>query len=328
MIDKVMYIFRKSHFGFYSIENVFDSIIPNSVYQNSRFYVKHKSAYPIKILKNILSFNKKKFNIVHITGDVNYMALVFARNKILTIHDVDSIIKGSVLSKLYFWFFWFFIPIISVKKITVISEFTKKQLLKKFPFIKNKVVVIPNPVDKQFVFSKYNFNAQNPNILLIGTKENKNLENVIIALSKIKCNLTIIGKLTKSQSQLLCKFNIEYKNFMNISSRELVDKYNNCDIVSFVSKYEGFGLPIIEAQTVGRPVITSNIGAMKEVAGNTAKLVNPFDIYSIRDGFVEVIEVSDLRNELIVNGLKNSQKYQPIHIAKMYDKLYKSVLIN
>ena len=58
----------------------------------------------------------------------------------------------------------------------------------------------------------------------------------------------------------------------------------NTDILSFVSTYEGFGMPIVEANAIGRVVVTSNVLSMPEVAGNAAHLVDPFDVNSIREG--------------------------------------------
>ena len=88
-------------------------------------------------------------------------------------------------------------------------------------------------------------------------------------------NLSIIGNLSKKQKYLLTKNNINFKNYVGISLKSLINKYIKCDILVFTSVYEGFGLPILEAQKIGRPVITSNIQPMKYVAGKGALLVNP-----------------------------------------------------
>lgn len=74
---------------------------------------------------------------------------------------------------------------------------------------------------------------------------------------------------------------MSYKVYCNLSNEEIKKKYEDCDILTLVSTYEGFGMPIIEANRVGRPVITSNILSMPEVAGEAACLVNPFDIENI-----------------------------------------------
>ena len=90
---------------------------------------------------------------------------------------------------------------------------------------------------------------------------------------------------------------IEYENWSNLSLDEVVRKYQQCDLLTFCSTYEGFGMPIVEANVVGRPVVTSDISSMPEVAGNAACLVDPFDSASIRSGIRRVIKDIDYRSE-------------------------------
>ena len=84
-------------------------------------------------------------------------------------------------------------------------------------------------------------------------------------------------------------------------------------------------MPILEAQTVGRVVLTSNISPMIEVSGNGACLVNPFNISDIKRGFKKLISDDSYRNEIIRKGLVNSQKYKPEKIANEYVKLYLNI---
>ena len=99
-----------------------------------------------------------------------------------------------------------------------------------------------------------------------------------------------------------------------------------CDMVIFVSLIEGFGLPIIEAQATGRPVVTSNISAMPETAGDGACLVDPYNIKDIRKGVLKVINDTDYRNSLINHGIKNVNRFLPEVIAAYYLTLYKRVV--
>jgi len=93
----------------------------------------------------------------------------------------------------------------------------------------------------------------------------------------------------------------------------------------FASTYEGFGMPIIEAQAIGRPVITSNIGAMKEVALDTACLVDPYDVESIKNGIQKLIRDEAYRDLMIKKGLKNVERFSLETISNQYIALYKSI---
>jgi glycosyltransferase involved in cell wall biosynthesis len=84
-------------------------------------------------------------------------------------------------------------------------------------------------------------------------------------------------------------------------------------------------MPIIEAQLVGKPVITSNIDPMPWVAGEGACLVDPLDVSSIKKGLVKVLEDQGYRDSLVKAGLENVQRFDPHKIARMYEDVYKEV---
>ena len=96
-------------------------------------------------------------------------------------------------------------------------------------------------------------------------------------------------------------------------------------MISFCSLLEGFGLPILEAQATGRPVITSNLSSMPEVAGNGALLVDPYDVNAIRKGILRIIQDGALRENLIVKGLENVKRFSPQKVADAYVELYRLI---
>src|SRR5690606_18012660 len=99
-----------------------------------------------------------------------------------------------------------------------------------------------------------------------------------------------------------------------------------CDVLCFPSFFEGFGMPIIEAQATGRPVITSNYGAMKEVAGEGAVLVDPNNGVEIKNALERIFEDSVLRSNLISKGLLNASTHLPLMLCGKYASIYTTLV--
>lgn len=324
----VTYFFRKSNPHFHSIEKLFSNIqavLPDNVEFQNIYLPFHNGL--LGRIKNIFFVKKHSSQINHITGDVNYIALGLPKsNTLLTIHDVGSAFQGNFFKNALIKLFWFNLPFRRVKYISVVSQFTKQELIKLFKIKESKITIIPDSISQRYFEDFVKIENDKPNILFIGTKANKNIENSIKALRGMSVKLIIIGKLNENQKQLLEKNNIDYSNYFNISEDKLLNLYRKSDILLFPSFYEGFGLPIIEAQAVGIPVITSDLEPMRSVAGGVALLVNPNNIEEIKTAIQKIISNEQLRRELTEKGKANSLKYSPQYIAKQYFELYKKML--
>ncbi len=250
------------------------------------------------------------------------------RKTVLTIHDLNFLNHPNLLAQFILKIFWLTLPLKKVAYVTVISEATKKDLLSRIKFPENRIKVIPNYYDPAFQPSPKPFNKIKPRILQIGTKENKNVLRLIEALQGMDCHLVIVGGNNERIKENLAEHKISYTWLQILSDPELMDQYRECDLLSFVSTIEGFGMPILEAQATGRVVVTSNVSSMPEVAGEAACYVNPLDVSSIREGILKVIQNEDYRQKLIERGFDNIKRFELKNVANQYAELYEEISSN
>ena len=314
--------------GHVSIERLFADIrraMPDSVECSVRVCPRFsKGVWPR--LVNMLDTVRHQAQINHITGDVHYLALALCKHRtLLTIHDCAALGRLRGLRRAVFKLVWLTLPIWRAGLVTVISEATRRELLCEIACDPAKIRVVSNCVDIAMTPAPQPFNAVEPEILHLGTAANKNLERLVPAVAGLPCRLKIIGQLTVEQVALLERLEIRYTNAPIVTDAELVVAFQRCDMVVFVSTGEGFGLPIVEAQATGRPVVTSNISSMPEVAGGAACLVDPFDVTAIRAGILKVWLDAEYRERLVAAGFENVKRFSARAVAAQYAALYEEI---
>jgi glycosyltransferase involved in cell wall biosynthesis len=269
---------------------------------------------------------RKQSGINHVTGDTTFSAIpLVSKRTVLTILDCGVLARTKGWKRRIIKWIWFDWPIQRTSIVTTISTSSRNEIIEVTGCCPEKVRVVPVAVSDAFEKCDKQFNKQRPRILHIGTYPNKNLPRLIEALDGVSCTLVVIGKIDAPTMELIAKHNIELENHFDIPQEDVIAHYGNSDMVSFASVYEGFGMPIIEANVVGRAVVTSNVASMPEVAGDAACLIDPFDVQSIRTGILKVIENDEYRDQLVQLGYQNASRFQPEKIAQMYLDIYTEI---
>lgn len=324
----INYYFREKGKAF-SIEKIFEELA-ESIESGSGTVKRLYCPFPggrnlINVFRNGLWARRNSTEVNHITGDAHYLALFLPRRgTVLTIHDCNMIRPLSGLSRFLVWFLWLYLPVRFAGTVTVISKKTKDDLCRLTSIDPSLVRVIPDFVSDDFQYSPKGSWPQVPRVLVLGTKKNKNLEGVIDALSGVGVCLRIVGKVTDSQRACLSRSELSWECAHDLSDVQILQEYEDADIVLFASLHEGFGMPIIEAQAIGRPLITSNRSPMRDVAGAGAMLVDPESHLEIRSAVLCLMSDPILREQICDEGRKNVQRFRMASIAKQYEELYSS----
>lgn len=202
----------------------------------------------------------------------------------------------------------------SAARLIAVSKATKEDLVKKVGIHSKKIQVIYEGYDTENFKPDTKVASLIPYYLFVGTVQpRKNLDRLIKAIATLKANLVIVGSkgwLSDEIYNLPKKLKIEDRvKFLGyVPDEYLPVLYSGAIALALPSLFEGFGLPILEAQACGCPVLASNISSMPEVAGKGAIYVNPYSVEDIIRGMIKM-ENLDTRNKLIKAGFKNIKRF-------------------
>ena len=331
-------IFRKRYPTAFSIERLFEQLSPAFIRKGHAVDHLELPAYnnTLPNVRQNMDWAKAQVQraseprgVWHITGDVNSIVSHLPDPTVITIHDCNPLLRYPKWHPRYWFYRWLIFewPMRRASAVTVISEKTRLELIELTNCSPEKLTVIPNFVDPAFTPQPRSFNAPYPTILQIGVKPNKNLARLAEALAGLPCRLEIVGQPDAGDLQTLETYQIDAHWATGLSDEAVRQRYADCDLLAFVTTYEGFGLPILEAQVTGRAVVTSDLSPHREVAGDGgACLVDPYDPASIRAGIVRTINDEAYRQELIQRGRDNAALYHIEAIADQYLALYSTLL--
>ncbi len=325
---QVCYILRHPEAHFHSIERLCHVL--TSAMQNQAEVSTYTMPFASSILgapANLLRLPRLPNTIYHIIGDVYYAALALPLERtVVTYHDAVVLRRLSGLKRRLVLEYSYRKPIEGAGAVTTISQFAKSELEKTCGGLNRQVHVVHNPADPIFTGIASHPAKGRPRILQVGSIPHKKVDIVIKALAGIDCDLHIVGCPERHLSELAAALGVRVEWHTGVEDRELVDLYATATLVTFASAYEGFGLPIIEAQAVGCPVITSTCCSLPEVAGDGALFVEPGNVKALSSAVRRVLGDPALRNCLVERGRRNVERFNVQRIAAEYLAVYQSLL--
>lgn len=251
-----------------------------------------------------------------------------------------------IITKYYKYFFPRFAK--KTERIATVSEFSKKDIMDCYGIPEQKIDVVYNGVnenyhpipDEEKDAVKKRFTSGCDFFIYIGALlPRKNLKNLFLAYDIFRkqnhtdIKLLIVGARMWWTPDMEATINsLKYKKDIiftgRLNSKDLNDTLCSALALTYVSYFEGFGIPILEAFRCDVPVITSNVTSMPEVAGNAALLADPFDPASIAAAMTKIASDTGLRDSLILKARERRTAFSWDHTAKLFWQSIEKIINN
>ncbi|HCC6185453.1 TPA: glycosyltransferase family 4 protein, partial [Klebsiella pneumoniae] len=197
-------------------------------------------------------------------------------------------------------------------RILTVSEFSRQEIAEHYSCDLDKIDVVYNAVNASFKISSDKSIGQKKYLLAVSSPAlHKNFHGLIHSFvkSNLDIDLIIIGAASKSIYKI--DFNSDERiRFMGrVSDEKLINLYQNATAFIFPSFYEGFGIPPLEAQACGCPVLSSDRASMKEILKDSVLYFDPQSADDISNSIFQIIDSSELRRDLIRKGSVNVARF-------------------
>jgi glycosyltransferase involved in cell wall biosynthesis len=241
----------------------------------------------------------------------------------VTIHDMVWKLHGETMVRLGRLVEALLMPssLRKADRIIAVSEATAQSIVAFYPDVEAKITVIHEASSLQHLRPSDEPCPQQPYMLFVGTIEpRKNLENILRAFRSLIAaggdthRMVIVGNVgwkNENIHRLLRDVTLSSRVVLlgHVPNERLVALYRGADFVVAPSLYEGFGLVVVEAMGFGKPVITANVSALPEVAGDAAILVDPTDVGAITAAMHRLINDRDLHKDLARRSLTKAKAF-------------------
>jgi glycosyltransferase involved in cell wall biosynthesis len=251
---------------------------------------------------------------------------------VVTIHDLSFERDPHLMGRSDRFFFKTMVPRSARRadRVLTVSEQTKRDLVEFYGLDETKIVVTPNGVDDRFRPGRDRDDADAYLLFVGALQARKDPVTAIEALSLVDTGLRLVlvgpdkGAERKSRdavARLGLNGRVEFAGHVEMD--ELASLYRDAEALVFPSRYEGFGLPVVEAMASGTPVVAAAAGAVPEVAGDAAILVEPGDPVALAGGIERAL--AD-RERLVRAGLERAKRYSWAQTAEQTLGVYRELL--
>ena len=278
----------------------------------------------------------KQYDIDVLHSTAGFSPLFADVPTVITVHDISPIIHPEWFSHEYAFLYRTLTPLVlqRVDHVITISEFSKTEISNRYPEIGTKISAIRNglntipeePSKPIEGLESHNF------FLFFGAIDpRKNIARIIDGYRSYRernvdpLPLIFAGPSRDVASAVDQPTTEGVRTLGYVSDAERNWLYHHATALVFPSLYEGFGLPILEAMSAGTPVITSNCGAMTEVADDAALLVDPYSPTAIAEGMKRIATEEDLKSRLISAGRERVALFSWESTATQTAKVYHQV---
>ncbi len=279
----------------------------------------------------VLPRKLKELNIDLFLSPDGYLSLSTSIKSLAVIHDLNFEHFPEYLPLTYRFYYRHFFPKFAkkAKRIATVSQFSKDDIVSCYNVDKEKIDVVYNgahnmykPLNAKEITKVRNQYANgDPFFVFVGTMHpRKNIDNLLLAFDQFKkktksnVKIVLIGDKKWWSAEIKAAYEgMEHSDDVVFTGR--LDMLELCRVVAsalaltYVSHFEGFGIPLIEAMNCDVPIITSDVTSMPEIAGDSAIYATSTSIDSIEDAMTLMYKDEDLRKKLIENGRKKRQKF-------------------
>ncbi len=287
----------------------------------------------------LLPWKARKYDLLFCPANIAPIRIPRQTKLVLTLHDVAFVTQPHSVSSAFASYYRFLVPrnINRADRIITISEASRDEIIRYYPKAKEKISVIPLGVSS--IYRPQASVEKKKQILYVGSvNERKNVAGVIEAFETLPedfgCRLVLIGNYFGNfqlSERTLSTLRRAEKNPLitfrtGIDDEALMYEYNRSECLLFPSRYEGFGLPPLEAMACGTPVITSNVSSMPEVCGDAALYCDPYDINDIKNKIELLLGDETLREALRQKGLERAKLFTWEKAAAAHMQVFEEVL--